>query len=201
MLTMRLSFRAIGSRNRTPAKGNSVDMLAGTSLEATEMTSARGFDRHLFSLFIHAGQSPALATTSNRLALVGLKNHPLNKLVGTDLDGGNVLSLRQLESSFVATLGSTREFIVAKVLDVDLVDHMAIGIDGDFFDGAIVVMIKFFAVITTVKFGNGEFRLFVSLLFRLCFSSIFLVVSLFFILGLFFVLFLRSSLNDRTKNS
>lgn len=168
-------------------------MIASTSNEATELASTRSVDFKLLALLVLSGQYPALTTSSNRLALVGLKDHPLNQLVGTNLDGIDILALAQLESSIIARLGAAEKFIVSEILDRNAIDTMATGMDGNFFNGFVIVMIERITAITTVILGDCKFGLRFRLLFLLFARFLFaftFIISLFF----FFLLLLGSNL-------
>jgi hypothetical protein len=180
-------------------------MLASTSLDATELASTRSVNFHLFSLTVHPGQFPALSTTSHRLALVGLEDDPLNQLVGTNLDGIDILVLAQFQGGVITRLGAVGKFIVSEILGGNAIDTMATGMDGDFFNGAVVVMIKLTPTVTAVVLGECKldfrFRLFAVVfrrgIFRRTLDRLFFVLSFvrLFMLGWFrlFRLLLGSS--------
>lgn len=81
----------------------------------------------------------------------------------------DILALAQLESGIIARLGATEKLIVSKILGSNAIDTMATCMDGNFFDGLVIVMIERVTVITAVKLGDCKF----GLRFRLCIFLLF----------------------------
>lgn len=203
--SLRLARHGFG--DWAPTESNAIKVVTSTAHDSAKHVALGGVDRHLgaFMVPVDASPWPTLSTAGSQgVSLVGLERKALNDIVGTNSNGVDPFALAQLQRLCVTASVITGLFSRTDILDRQGIDTMAIGIDGNFGNLAVVLVVKSLSSTAAKCLGNDNLlrgllaNFYSSGLGRSTFRIFTLVVTLFL---LFFLLRLGRLLLGRLDGS